>query len=78
MELGRARPTFFEQSVRVPGLQPIIGNLKLLAAEGVDTFRDPVPFHPDISIGPSSDLVRREQRSAGQLVKPHPRALLAA
>ena len=72
MELGRAGPTFLKQPVRISGFEPAIGDLEFLAAEGVNTRRNSVPLHSNITIGSSCNFMRRKQGSASRPMDPHP------
>ena len=72
MQLNRSGPTALEPSVRVAGREPIVCYLESLAAKGIRACRVPVPLHPDVVLGSSCNLVRREDRSPGRSVSSNP------
>ena len=65
VEFRRTGLTAFEHSVRVAGVEPVVRDFEALAAEGIRACHDPVPLHPDVAVGSSCNLVRREERPPG-------------
>ena len=72
VKLRCAGPAALEQHVRVAGLEPVICYLEALAAEGVGPRRDPVPLHADVTVGPTCNLVRREERPPWRSIGSNP------